>query len=129
MINQVIIEGMVYRKPEEMSSTSGKKFYRGSVVCYRDFQSKHYDYIEFVLGSEGYKQFIDLIGDKRARVLLTGAFRTFKDSIPYVEVKYLALYPYSTNLKGGTKEVVEEEAVEEPTTSNEDAIPDDALPF
>lgn len=131
MLNLITVEGWLFKRPEEISMPNGSRFYRGNIVSYRDAKSGKYDFIDFVLGKDAYKLYLELIADKKARILITGALRTFKGTVPYIEVKYFALYPFSTNLKGGAKENVEEEVLEEPEVAQDDSkdIPDDAMSF
>lgn len=142
MENKILLEGYLFSDMTEFAYKSGKRGYQGTIVSYKDSESKFYNAIPFSCNEFLYKQIIEQ-RMKGLRLFLIGQIHSSKSGV-YVYAEYIAICPVQKDTKysvprekKGEAEVVKDagtaadNGVETNTNGEEEVgeLTDDDLPF
>lgn len=132
MINRVVIEGYIHDTPKRLTTKSGKIFYTGTIVCYRENGTKEYDLTSILFTKYQYDMYRKLFGNNAVRVCIVGHIRSFKGANQTIQCDYFGIYPLVQVFKGGAKEVKDDDENNE-VLDEEDPTPkqvdDEVMPF
>lgn len=103
MINNCNVEGYVYRPLEQITWSTGKIGWAGTVAVYRSSESRSYDFVPFRMTDAMYQKYKDDLEKKGVRILVTGTMRSAKDTngriIQYILVEYISICVFQSDTK------------------------------